>query len=85
MGKCDAHHGSDADRLAERGRSWQEAGMSDRPGPQAGGFLLALAILIGTVVGGLKGQPTIGLLIGLAVGMVAAAALWWVDRRKHGR
>lgn len=59
--------------------------MSDRSGPQAGGFLLAIAILVGTVVGGLKGQPTIGLLAGLAIGLVAAAALWLVDRQKRGR
>lgn len=59
--------------------------MSDRSGPQAGGFLLAIAILVGTVVGGLKGQPTIGLLVGFGIGLAAAAALWLVDRRKHGR
>lgn len=59
--------------------------MSDRSGPQAGGFLIALAILIGTIAGGLKGQPTIGLLAGFGVGLLAALALWLVDRRKTGR
>jgi NADH:ubiquinone oxidoreductase subunit 4 (subunit M) len=59
--------------------------MSDRSSPQAGGFLLALAILVGTVAGGLKGQPTIGLLAGLGIGLVAATALWLVDRQKRGR
>jgi hypothetical protein len=73
------------DRLAERRRSWQETRMSDRPGPQAGGFLLALAILVGTVAGGLKGQPTIGLLAGLAAGSAAAVVLWLLDRRRAGR
>jgi uncharacterized membrane protein (UPF0136 family) len=73
------------DRLAKRRRSWQETRMSDRSGPQAGGFLLALAILVGTVVGGLKGQPTIGLLAGLAIGSAAAVALWLIDRSQAGR
>lgn len=59
--------------------------MSDRSGPQAGGFLIALAILVGTVAGGLKGQPTIGLLAGFALGAAGAIALWLIDRRRAGR
>lgn len=59
--------------------------MADRPGPQAGGFLIAVAVMAGTIVGGLLGQPSIGLLAGLALGSAAAVALWLVDRRKAGR
>jgi uncharacterized membrane protein (UPF0136 family) len=59
--------------------------MSDRPGPRAGGVLIALAILVGTVVGGLNGQPTIGLLAGFGAGAAAAIALWLVDRGRAGR
>lgn len=48
--------------------------------PRAGGFLIALAIIIGTVVGGLRGQPSLGLLVGVVAGLAAAALLWIVDR-----
>jgi hypothetical protein len=58
--------------------------MSDRSGPRAGGFLIAMTILVGTVAGGLKGQPTIGLLVGLGVGVAGATLLWLVDRRRRG-
>jgi uncharacterized membrane protein (UPF0136 family) len=56
--------------------------MANRSGPQAGGFIIAFAILAGTIVGGLKGQPSIGLLAGLGLGVVAALAVWLRDRRK---
>jgi uncharacterized membrane protein (UPF0136 family) len=59
--------------------------MTDRPGPQAGGFLIAVAIMAGTIIGGLMGQPSIGLLAGTAIGVVVAIALWLVDRRRAGR
>jgi len=56
--------------------------MADRPGPQAGGFIIAVAIVAGTIVGGLNGQPSIGLLAGLGLGVAAAVAVWLVDRRR---
>jgi uncharacterized membrane protein (UPF0136 family) len=59
--------------------------MADRTGPQAGGFLLALSIVAGTLIGGLRGQPSIGLLVGTAVGVAAAVALWLIDRTRDGR
>jgi predicted outer membrane lipoprotein len=59
--------------------------MTDRPGPQAGGFLIAIAIMAGTIIGGLMGQPSIGLLAGAAIGVIGAIALWLVDRKKAGR
>ncbi len=51
-------------------------------GGVAGGFFIALFVLVGTFVGGLKGEPVIGLLVGLAVGIVIAIAMWLVDRAK---
>jgi uncharacterized membrane protein (UPF0136 family) len=57
--------------------------MADRPGPQAGGFIIAVAIVAGTIIGGLNGQPSIGLLAGLGLGVVAALAVWLVDRRRR--
>jgi hypothetical protein len=59
--------------------------MADRPGPQAGGFIIAVAIMAGTIIGGLMNQPSVGLLAGLAIGVAAALALWLADRRKAGR
>ncbi|WBO22173.1 hypothetical protein [Sphingomonas abietis] len=59
--------------------------MADHPGPQAGGVLIAVAVMAGTILGGLMNQPSLGLLAGLAIGVAAAVALWLADRRKIGR
>ena len=56
--------------------------MANRPGPQAGGFIIAVAILAGTIIGGLMGQPSIGLLAGLGLGVVVAVAVWLRDRAR---
>lgn len=48
----------------------------------AGGFLLALSIMAGAVIGGLMGQPSIGLLAGTGVGLILLALIWWIDRRR---
>ena len=56
--------------------------MANRSGPQAGGFIIAVAILAGTIVGGLKGQPSIGLLAGLGLGVAIAVAVWLRDRAR---
>jgi len=59
--------------------------MSDRNGPQAGGFLLAMCILTGAVIGTVKGQPSIGVIAGAAIGVVVAVALWLRDRMRDPR
>jgi hypothetical protein len=48
----------------------------------AGGFLLAVGILVGTVGGGLLGQPSIGFLAGTAIGIALVAFVWAFDRRR---
>jgi hypothetical protein len=53
-----------------------------QPPARAGGFIIAAAILIGTVGGGLMGQPSIGFLAGASAGIVAAVAIWLRDRRR---
>ncbi len=53
-----------------------------QPPARAGGFIIAAAILIGTVGGGFLGQPSIGFLAGTAAGILAALALWLRDRRR---
>ena len=49
--------------------------------PKAGGFLLAMGIIAGVIVGGLLGQPSIGFLAGLGVGLALVALIWLADRR----
>lgn len=50
--------------------------------PKAGGALLALAIIVGVFAGGLLGEPSIGFLAGLAVGVLLVAFVWLIDRRR---
>jgi len=57
--------------------------MTDRNGPQAGGFLLALCILVGAVIGTVRGQPSVGVIAGIVVGIVVAVALWLKDRTRR--
>lgn len=46
----------------------------------AGGFLVALGAMIGAAIGFFVGEATPGFLIGLAVGAVGAALVWWRGR-----
>ena len=48
---------------------------------KAGGSLLAGSILIGIAVGVLIGEPSIGFLAGLGVGVLLLGAVWLIDRR----
>jgi Na+/proline symporter len=50
---------------------------------QAGGCLLAFAILIGFVFGAATREPMRGVLIGTIAGIVVAVLLWLVDRRRR--
>ena len=47
----------------------------------AGGFLIALGLIGGAVVGAVRGQPSLSLLIGGAIGVALAVVIWLVDRR----
>lgn len=49
---------------------------------QAGGFLLAVSIIVGVIVGSMLGQPSIGFLAGTGVGVVLLALVWLIDRNK---
>lgn len=50
--------------------------------PLGAGAPLALAIMVGTIGGGLMGQPSAGLLVGVGVGLLIALLLWLRDRRR---
>lgn len=52
--------------------------------PMAGGFLLAVSLVVGTVLGAGQGQASLGFVAGFGVGLVLALAVWLIDRRKAG-
>lgn len=52
---------------------------------QAGGCLLALAVLAGVLIGVARGEPTQGAVIGTGVGVLIALTIWLVDRRRGKR
>ncbi len=47
----------------------------------AGGFIVAIAVLGGAFVGASQGQVSAGILLGLLIGLAAAAVVWLIDRR----
>ena len=49
---------------------------------QAGGSILAISIIAGTVAGIIVGQPSIGFLVGLGAGGLLAFLFWLNDRRR---
>ncbi|EAT08115.1 MULTISPECIES: hypothetical protein [Sphingomonadaceae] len=53
-----------------------------RSNPTGSGAIIALLILAGTIGGGLLGQPTIGLLSGLALGIIIALLIYLGERGK---
>jgi uncharacterized membrane protein len=49
--------------------------------PMAGGFLIFASLMIGLVVGTNRGEPSLGIVIGAAAGLLLALLLWLWDRR----
>jgi hypothetical protein len=54
------------------------------PSPNAGGFFIAGAIIVGAILGTIFRQPTIGTLAGAALGIAGALIVWLRDRRRRG-
>ena len=50
--------------------------------PAAGGCLLALGVIGGTVVGVVLHQTSLGILLGAAGGAIAATIVFLIDRRR---
>ena len=48
---------------------------------RAGGSLLAISIIAGTVAGTIARQPSIGFLVGVAAGVVMLGYVYLVDRK----
>jgi UDP-N-acetylmuramyl pentapeptide phosphotransferase/UDP-N-acetylglucosamine-1-phosphate transferase len=55
--------------------------MSDKT-PRAGGALIAIAILVGAVVGIAWRQASLGVVVGLAAGIGLALLVWLADKRR---
>lgn len=53
--------------------------------PIAGGALLALSLIVGSVIGVLKGQPSVGFISGMGVGLALLIAVALVDRARRPR
>lgn len=53
--------------------------------PMAGGFLLALSLIVGVFAGIARGEASFGFLIGLGVGIVLLILVWLADRIRTGR
>jgi hypothetical protein len=51
--------------------------------PLAGGFLLALSLLAGALIGVFLGQPSIGFLAGAGVGLALLLLIWLRDRLRR--
>jgi hypothetical protein len=45
-----------------------------------GGVFLTIGPIAGLAIGGAIGQPSIGLVSGIAIGVVLAFAVWWLAR-----
>lgn len=52
------------------------------PAPIAGGALLALSLIVGTVIGVRHGQPSLGFIIGLGVGIALVLVVALIDRAR---
>ena len=66
--------------LASRARRCQKHAMESRSKyAQAGGSILAISIIAGTVAGIIVGQPSIGFLVGLGVGLALSILIWLFD------
>jgi hypothetical protein len=50
--------------------------------PMAGGFLLSMSIVIGAIVGAVKGQASLGFVVGAGIGIALAVLVWLVDRMR---
>ena len=56
--------------------------MDKQENKAAGGIFIAVGMLGGAVVGVIMDQPSAGMVIGLGLGIVAAAITWLVDSKR---
>ena len=72
--------------VARRRAAWQSGVMasSSSRNPMAGGFLLAVSLIVGVLVGVVRGQASVGFVAGLGVGVALLLAVWLIDRIRVG-
>ena len=63
--------------------TWRRHGRRMRNTSRAGGCFLTIFILAGFPLGLAIGNPMRGVLIGTAVGIVLAVAMWLIDTRRR--
>ena len=59
------------------------SGTENSPPRLAGGIFIALGLLIGAITGVAMDQPSAGAVIGMAIGIVIAVAIWVMDRKRR--
>jgi hypothetical protein len=59
---------------------WGEMNEPAKKSPTGAGAIIAILTLAGTFIGGFMGQPSIGLLTGIGLGVVIALLLWLRER-----
>lgn len=47
----------------------------------AGGFFIFVGLIIGSIIGVIYDQPSIGMVGGMAIGAIIATVIWLIDRR----
>ncbi|MFA5970189.1 MAG: hypothetical protein WC816_13225 [Sphingomonas sp.] len=55
--------------------------MNKRSASTGGGILVAIGAIAGSVGGLYSGQPSVGLIVGVAAGTAAAVLIWLKERR----
>lgn len=62
---------------------WHSFEMTDKkpPAPRAAGAFIALGLIGGALIGVVLRQPSLGVLLGLAAGVLVALVHWRMDRR----
>jgi hypothetical protein len=67
---------------AFRGKGARMAQSATRT-PMAGGFLMGISILTGAVAGAMRGEASLGVLIGAGIGIALALLVWLIDRARR--
>jgi hypothetical protein len=60
----------------------QQNGQKPHQASRASGALIAFTIIAGAMIGNHFGQPSIGVLAGIGLGVAIAVGLWLVDRKR---
>jgi len=70
--------------LAPRPKPWHGGAMNQKKiqTSRAGGAILAATIIAGAIIGNHYGQPSLGMVIGTAVGTFISVALYLYDRSR---